>query len=147
MLRDTFCGRSCFLAILSAGSGDDERSTLLATLRATAFGLGPADPNSVQWVRVPSSQSSPLLWGAPEGQKQANVPKIVDWYQTTAGKHIAASQIYFYDDKANNVLGFESSGFNAVQVLHLNLCPPCHVSNLATSTFLGPLCKGLVRLA
>jgi len=87
-LKDTPCGK-CKLGIISHGPvpGHAEMAKILEVL-----------PGKVS--------KEAFVWGVPEGEKQKHVKKIVDHY-ASQGTHIANENIYFFDDKFDNVAGFE----------------------------------------
>jgi len=111
----TFC-QSCYLGIVSAGSvggdGSSERSVMLKHINSSQR-LANDDwshPHS-ETYRV----TSPLVIQCREGHKQRAVRGIVDWYMQS-NIEIRSKDVYFFDDRQDNILPFKGSGFNARQV-------------------------------
>lgn len=111
-VQNTFC-RDCYRSIVSSGfltgEGSVERSRILSLLG------GPAATLSTSWSsREPVT--SALVVGALDGQKQDTVRSIVNWYRDHRSVSLAPDQVHFFDDRSDNVLPFEGTGFNARQV-------------------------------
>jgi len=109
-LNSTFCG-ACYHGVVTAGdaSGDrsKERDILLQAL----------DPNrtlSHAWSD-PNNVVSPLIAYSPDGLKQHSVRKVVNWFRDTHRIIIEDINVYFFDDRANNIQAFAGTGFNAIQ--------------------------------
>lgn len=118
-LKSTFCSK-CYVGIATAGgaSGDGEKSVLASHLRA-AIAPRAADILPKTWLsRTDQTESPPpfVAWCA-DKRKHLCTQKIVEWYKTK-NVVIAPSDVYFFDDKAENILAFANSslGFNAQQV-------------------------------
>ena len=113
-INGTFCN-DCWLGVCSAGSasgtGSDEQKFLLASVLGGPNRVG----NATSWSSgIPAT--SPLVVCQPDGKKQDAVKSIVDWYATVAKIVIAPSDVYFFDDRADNVKPFAGTGFNAHQI-------------------------------
>merc|ERR1719163_1047048 len=59
---------------------------------------------------------SPWVIMVEDGYKQLMVPGIIKWWATKAKISIPDSDVWFYDDRNNNVMNFEGSGYNANQI-------------------------------
>jgi len=64
----------------------------------------------------PDTIISPLVVGAVDGRKHETVRKIVNWLKGHRTVNIAPSQVFFFDDRSDNVLSFRGTGYNAKQV-------------------------------
>ena len=115
-LRSTFCGSACYPGIVSRGDASGaphsgEAQFLLNTLEALPT---PKEKDvRLSWGRRPGA---PLIIGAPDGHKQEFVPGIVNWYQDHYGVSLEKRNVFFFDDRADNVQGFRGSGYNAQQI-------------------------------
>lgn len=124
-LADTFCGRECFVGILSAGDvsgpSSDERTLLWSMLRALPHGSAlPGDAASA-WGEASRAAAGrrharPLLTSAWDRHKQRFVPSILDWYREHTGVRVAPGRVFFFDDREDNVAAFAGSEYNALQV-------------------------------
>eukprot|EP00931_Biecheleriopsis_adriatica_P028705 TRINITY_DN1710_c0_g1_i2.p1 TRINITY_DN1710_c0_g1~~TRINITY_DN1710_c0_g1_i2.p1 ORF type:complete len:607 (-),score=106.14 TRINITY_DN1710_c0_g1_i2:208-2028(-) len=117
-LSSTFCSK-CYVGIASAGGAslDGEKAVLLEHLRAGVTAEAAAVLPET-WSTDTSSVSQgppPFVVFCPEGTKQHCTATIVDWYQAK-NVSIASEDVYVFDDKENNILAFNGSGFNAQQV-------------------------------
>ena len=106
-----YCG-GCNLGVVSAGyaggSDSDERAQLLIQLNASQrLGGGFMD-------HCLSPVTSPLVMGCPDERKQETVADVVAWYGDQ-GVAIAPGDVWFFDDRDENVAPFEGTGFNARQ--------------------------------
>lgn len=103
----------CHLGTISAGSasgaGSKEREVLHRQLAAVQGKL-PTD----QWSGI-KPVVSPLVTECPDETKQDAVPGILDWY-SKHGFTIHPSDVYFFDDRVNNVKAFQGHPYNAKQV-------------------------------
>jgi len=111
----TFCGK-CYHGIVSAGEASGglspERKVLLGVIGTNAS-------LSSTWSDIfphTGPETSSLVLGWPDGQKQNAVKLIVEWFMTEHNKYIPASMVHFFDDRADNVGPFEGTGFNAHQI-------------------------------
>lgn len=120
-LNATFC-RHCYLGIASAGGAglDDEKAVLSSVLHAgVARGeLYEALPN---WTtgENPEEQvesEAPFVVWCAEGQKNLCVKKIVEWYRSERNVSISDEDVYFFDDKEDNISPFVQTNYNAFQV-------------------------------
>ena len=114
----TFCD-SCSLALCSAGDasgpGSKERDYILNNVLGGSARVGGAsewDDDGEQGGKV----TSPLVTRQRDGQKQDAAKAIVEWYASSAKITFDPSNVYFFDDRADNVSPFAGSGFNAHQV-------------------------------
>lgn len=120
-LAGTFCGRRCYVGVLTArpdhALSSPERMVLLSALRALPA-HGDALPRRIEeaWASASRSAKAPLLTDAEDRHKQASVATVVDWYRTHAKVAIAPQNVYFFDDRQENVEAFAGSGYNARQV-------------------------------
>jgi len=118
-LKSTFCSK-CYVGIATAGgaSGDGEKAVLVSHLRA-AITPRAADILPKAWLSRTDQTENPPPFVAWCGDKKKHVciQKIVEWYKTK-NVMIASNNVYFFDDKAENILAFANSslGFNAQQV-------------------------------
>mmetsp|Transcript_82128 Transcript_82128/g.219823 ORF Transcript_82128/g.219823 Transcript_82128/m.219823 type:complete len:216 (+) Transcript_82128:51-698(+) len=111
-IAQTFCSQ-CYIGTISAGSasgaGSAERGVLHDKLAL------PGHLPTTAWSAC-SPVTSPLVTGCPDGTKQNAVGGIVSWYQQNVGASIANGDVHFYDDRADNVKPFASTGYNARQI-------------------------------
>ena len=116
-LSGTFCD-SCSLALCSAGNAaveSKERNYILNNVLGGSSRVGGAsawDDDGAQGGKV----TSPLVTRQRDGQKQDAAKAIVDWYTNNAQITFDPSNVYFFDDRADNVSPFAGTGFNAHQV-------------------------------
>lgn len=117
-LDATFC-RSCYLGIISAGKATDqsERSVLWHWLSKLEPGVGTA--SRTEWT-LHQSVDSPFVMFSPRGHKQDAVPGIIEWYRKQMGLTIPDNEVFFFDDRRDNVNGFLDSTYNARQISCLN---------------------------
>lgn len=119
-LNSTFC-RRCYLGVASAGGAglDDEKQVLLCVLHAAVDpSLSSALPN---WTTEedPSQQiesEAPFVVWCGEGGKHRCVSKIVEWYSSGRNVTILDEDVYFFDDKEDNIRPFVGTDYNALQV-------------------------------
>jgi len=64
----------------------------------------------------PDTVISPWVVGAVDGRKHETVRKIVNWLKGHRTVNVAPSQVFFFDDRSDNVLSFRGTGYNARQV-------------------------------
>jgi len=111
-IHSTFCSR-CYKSVVSSGflTGDDsiERKQMLDMLG------GPMATLSTVWSG-PDTIISPLVVGAVDGRKHETVRKIVNWFKEHRTTDVAPSQVFFFDDREDNVVSFRGTGYNARQV-------------------------------
>lgn len=111
----TFCGK-CYHGIVSAGEASGglspERKVLLGVIGTNAS-------LSAEWSDIyphTGPETSSLVLGWPDGQKQLAVALIVAWFKDVHNKNIPPSMVHFFDDRVDNVKGFEGTGYNAHQI-------------------------------
>jgi len=68
-----------------------------------------------QWRTGCSAQGTSLILGCQDGRKQTAVRGIQQFY-SSKGVNIADSEVYFFDDRADNVRSFGSTPYNANQI-------------------------------
>lgn len=116
-MNETFCN-TCMHGIVSAGevSGPDphmhEREIIFEAIGGIKKTI------SGGWMDTPekwNNITSPLVIGYPDTKKQDAVASIVEWYRNNK-YHIADGDVYFFDDRLDNVQPFSSMKFNAMQV-------------------------------
>lgn len=109
-LHSTFCG-GCYHGIVSAGAasgqGSKERDVLLQK-------LDPSRTLSGTWS-TPSNVASSMVVYSPDGFKQNSVRQVVKWFREAHQITIENRNVYFFDDRADNVQRFAGTGFNAIQ--------------------------------
>jgi hypothetical protein len=113
-LSQTFCSK-CYIGTISAGgasgSGSQERSVLHDKLAV------PGHLPTTAWSTPGcSTVTSPLVTGCTDGNKQNAVPGIVSWYRNNLGVQVADGDVHFFDDRADNIQPFASTGYNARQI-------------------------------
>uniref|UniRef100_A0A7S2QC54 Uncharacterized protein n=1 Tax=Zooxanthella nutricula TaxID=1333877 RepID=A0A7S2QC54_9DINO len=116
-LNSTFC-KPCYRGIVTAGpvSGPNspERAQMLRQLGGTYY------TRSNWWQDVkfnPKAQvRSSLVFQALDGQKQAAVLSMLDWWKNDQHVDIKKEDVYFFDDFVGNVKPFAGTGLNAKQV-------------------------------
>jgi len=121
-LNSTFCSR-CYLGIASAGGAglDDEKDVLLSVLkdangdRSTLVSAMPAWTTEDDPSQQVESEPPFVVWCG-EGVKHRCVRNIVAWYRTERNVSILYEDVYFFDDKEDNIRPFAGSKFNALQV-------------------------------
>jgi len=120
----TFC-QHCYVGIVTAGDASGyesaERKRLVEKLKAsgnlastawTGPSLHQEARTNCQWASI----ESPLVVGCNDGTKQFAVQKIVEWLAKTQGVKVAPKDVWHFDDRDNNVLPFQGTGFNARQI-------------------------------
>jgi len=116
-LNSTFC-KPCYRGIVTAGpvSGPNspERAQVLRQLGGTYY------TRSDWWQDVkfnPKAQvRSSLVSQALDGQKQAAVLSMLDWWKKDQHVDFKRENVYFFDDFVGNVKPFQGTGLNAKQV-------------------------------
>jgi len=116
-LRKTFC-RACYIGVCSHGDADfgysKERGVLLKSILQTRpMRHLRLRPFAAQWSD--EGLLSPYVVMAPDEEKQLYVAKIREWY-LRQGIGIMTQNVFFFDDRANNVLPFKGTGLNARQI-------------------------------
>jgi hypothetical protein len=108
----TFCARTCYNGIVTAGiaSGDKskERDVLLSK-------IGVNSTLSAVWS-TREVVKSPLVLSALDTHKQDSVRDIIVWFKSAHSITFNNEDVYFFDDRPDNVKPFEGTGFNAHQV-------------------------------
>merc|ERR1719254_191718 len=106
--QSTKCARKCYVGIVSHGDanhgGSRMRQFLIDNLyrKATHHIHGAGQ----HWFKHGTGAGRAPFWtGVPEGQKQHAIRKVLDWYKHDHGVNIADNQVFFFDDKRNNVEG------------------------------------------
>jgi len=117
MLGSTFCSQ-CYLGVCSHGDADREYSKERNILIAKLLTSEPMrnlvlKPSHFQWSD--EKLLTPFVVSSPDGVKQLHVARIREFY-LRQGINIMASNIFFYDDRANNVEPFKGTGMNAKQI-------------------------------
>lgn len=120
----TFC-EQCHMAIVThgdcSGRNSKERTFLLNNfLRSSSRFTELCQGMGIQVAQMPWSGpgtgvNSPLVFSAPDRHKQDSVTRIIEW-QKKHGVGIQPSDVYFFDDRADNVAAFHGTGYNARQV-------------------------------
>lgn len=115
-MNDTFC-TACMHGIITRGDVDGvnskERSEIINDVMGGAAKLGGVTTWQ-QWVRY-QNVSSPLQFFTDDGKKQEAAAKIREWYSKN-GYHVEPYHVFFFDDREDNVKGFENTGMNAKQI-------------------------------
>jgi hypothetical protein len=96
----------CKRGVISANPGGNQQE-----LEVIAAHLGAPHPWSFGGV-----PSSPLVVGCARGAKHRCAKDILDWYLSAKQVLIRPEDVYFFDDEAGNLAGFEGLGMNARQV-------------------------------
>eukprot|EP00930_Biecheleria_cincta_P049136 TRINITY_DN34387_c0_g1_i1.p1 TRINITY_DN34387_c0_g1~~TRINITY_DN34387_c0_g1_i1.p1 ORF type:complete len:258 (-),score=36.39 TRINITY_DN34387_c0_g1_i1:248-988(-) len=116
-LSETFCHK-CYLGIASTGmaSGNNQKMLLL-DLIGSALTHEAADLLPRSWTKVKANKPSepPLVLWCQDKSKHLNVREIVRWY-AHRGVHFSSKDVFFFDDKAANILSFKSTDYNARQI-------------------------------
>lgn len=133
-LDTTFCGRMCYIGIITAGDassaykqawgvrqeGPTEMELLHKKISSLKYGIG-GQGLAGSWVTAESAilggQRAPFVLKTMDGQKHNLVPLIIEWYERTHSILFTdKASVFFFDDRADNVLGFVGSGYNAKQI-------------------------------
>lgn len=156
-LQDSFCGE-CYFGIVSAGTAsgpDSENRDKVDTLVQEQYNVG-------GWVdECPSPVDGTKVTSCGEGQKQNAVSDILTWL-SGEGISIPDENVHFFDDKQNNIEGFEGGPYNAHQIscesrdghrgrcggtfaelvddAGQNFCPPAPPAPPAPPLYLAPVC-------
>lgn len=109
----TFCSK-CHLGTISAGDANGNGSAERAVLH-DRLAVADSDLPS-EWSQPGCSVTSPLVTSCADGQKQHAVPGIIQWYKQSMGAQIADGDVYFFDDRSDNIEPFRSLGYNARQI-------------------------------
>lgn len=111
-LQDSFCGQ-CYFGAVSAGTASGPNSAE----RAHFDSMVPAQYNVGGWVDgCPSPVSGTKILACGEGAKQTAVRDILTWMNQNHGISIADERVFFFDDKQNNIEGFQWTNYNAKQI-------------------------------
>mmetsp|Transcript_108319 Transcript_108319/g.305384 ORF Transcript_108319/g.305384 Transcript_108319/m.305384 type:complete len:479 (-) Transcript_108319:156-1592(-) len=130
-VASTPCG-ACYVGIVSQGSAkgstQKNRKTLVQAISTEPFReLAATHHDATRWstgsLTWPAKQlgygpghvRSPLVVRQGNAKKQWAVEGILEWY-ASKGVHIARSNVWFFDDRADNVLFFNGTGMNARQI-------------------------------
>jgi len=115
-LGKTFCSK-CYLGAISQGdaTGDVERENLYDHLDENHKDY-PLPENPMAWGASCQDQGKPLITNCPDGQKQTAVPNILHYYRETVGVNITDEQVFFFDDRKENIESFKETGYNAKQI-------------------------------
>jgi hypothetical protein len=116
-LGASFCGK-CYHGVVTAGTasgpGSPEREHILEYIGGTGR------TRSQIWQDIAFQPQtdihSSLVTRAKDGNKQDSVRKMVQWWKNVQKIDIDDSDVYFFDDMAENVKPFKGTGFNAFQV-------------------------------
>lgn len=110
-LNSTFCA-GCFLGVVSTGKQLEKPPPTLGQLNSALLGK----PESWDFgCPTGGLTTSPFIMGCRDGQKQHTVPSIVNWYRAH-GVSISDEEVYFFDDRPDNVEPFRGTTYNAQQV-------------------------------
>merc|ERR1712048_530628 len=106
-INKSFCGK-CRLGVVSHGTagGQEMKRILLSELIAGNETL----PN--RWS-YPNHIDSPLVLGC--GNKPPCVQGVVSWYERH-GAPISKQDVYFFDDREDNVEAVGGAGYNALEI-------------------------------
>jgi len=122
-LHITFCARECRFGIIASGdvSGADStlRSMLWQQVRNMPYGHEIPSDASTSWADGTTAfhgQTAPFLTGASEGLKYLFIPLIERYYFEKHGWAFAKHRIFYFDDKASNIISFAGLGYNALQI-------------------------------
>lgn len=118
-IKNTFCGQ-CYLGVVTAGdlSGPNSKMRAYFLKHVLVTDLQEVFARRVRNATTWSSGkdvSSPLVVHQQDGTKQIAVAGIVDWYKKQ-GPQILEDQVFFFDDRQDNVQPFAGSGFNSKQI-------------------------------
>jgi hypothetical protein len=115
-LKDTFCSK-CYLGSISQGdaTSDVEREILYNSLDVDQAGH-PLPENSQAWGAGCATEGKPLMTQCPDGHKQEAVPHILQYYRDAAGVNITDEQVFFFDDRKENIDSFRDTKYNAKQI-------------------------------
>jgi len=122
-LKDTFCGKKCYMGIVSAGwvsgaNSEAREKVMKAIPSEQRLGGGWADDCGKNGV-------GPLMLSCHEGiEKYKAAVKVQEWFASRGAK-VADDRVFFFDDKSDNVGAMDTSKhaqdgvtkqFNAFQV-------------------------------
>lgn len=113
-MNKTFC-KDCYKAAISAGTADGPQSPERKDLYQHLQHLLPTSTWAAAGCDI---VNSPLVTSCQDGHKQFAVPKIIAWYAKTNGVTIADENVYFFDDRVENIIPFFDSNlkYNAHQI-------------------------------
>lgn len=126
-LEGTFCAeQKCYVGIVSTGdaSGRDssERKHMVDLLTKGGGKLVSSDWNgpskdgenrrSCQGITV----TSPLVVGCADGSKQYAVESMIQWFRHEKNVDLLESNVWFFDDRKDNVEPFSATKINARQI-------------------------------
>lgn len=123
-LDDTFC-EHCYVGIVTAGNaggvGSCERERLEEQLNISGKLLsaewsGPSRDKDDRKSCKDWPVDSPLVAGCADGTKQFAVQGIVNWLNDSFDIDIAKADVWFFDDRQDNVEAFNGTGINARQI-------------------------------
>lgn len=116
-LENTFCHR-CYRGIVTAGGasgdGSPERQVLLEKLGGTAKTRTDWWQNIGFKHRVKAGSS--LTVQVSDTFKQDEAASILDWWHRDQKINLDRENVYFFDDRADNVQAFQGTGMNAQQI-------------------------------
>lgn len=121
-MASTWCGQSCYLGII-AGSmapsmqtqmsfelSKDQGNRLMQASKDFPFRWDDDKANNL------TKANGPFLFNVDLKNAFKSVPKITDYYKKTAGVNIADTDVFFFDDVAENINGWRNTKYNARQV-------------------------------
>ncbi|CAE8682945.1 unnamed protein product [Polarella glacialis] len=118
-LAQTFCD-ACFLGVVSAGFASGENSAERAFLASKVL-VSKAHDALVRQTSQASAWSyyknvvSPFVLGQPDRTKHYAVERILGWY-SNQGITIPPAKVHFFGDRTENIVAFQSRGFNAREI-------------------------------
>ncbi|CAE7239779.1 Esyt3 [Symbiodinium natans] len=145
-INTTFCG-NCYRGLCSAGQGSGVGSPWNNYLLDEVVRSRPFDRLASQfsfvknwsmgaYITTPLSVTSPFVIGQPDGQKQFAVELVRQWYENTFGFSIEKQQVYFFDDRMDNIPPFKEQDLAAKQI-------SCHSRDLSYANGTIGLCGAL----
>jgi len=120
----TFCA-GCHVGIVTAGDGSGfnspERQLLASKLGhqgtlASQEWTGPSLHGEARTNCSGVAVHSTLVVGCADGTKQYAVAGILSWLQEAHAVTIDSENVWYFDDRENNIAPFEGTGFNARMV-------------------------------
>ena len=99
------------MGIVSAGYADGANSAERKKISELLFKT--SRETNADWFE---SRQTPFALGVQDGTKQTKIPGIINWYKKNKGINILDKNVYFFDDRKNNINGFEGTNYNAKQI-------------------------------
>lgn len=121
-LASTFCS-GCLVGIVTAGDvsgpNSQERNALLERFPQSQLlsrqWSGPSAGGEARRACVPADAQSMLVAGCLDGTKQQAAKGILSWL-SKQNINISTSEVWHFDDRSENIVGFRGTGMNARQV-------------------------------